>query len=170
MADAIVLPVRPLQQSAHVEMGDDGDGPMDISPSRSPTPAPKTPRKRQTNGERAANFLSNTAAVRPGNIAAHMASAERMRERKLKEANDTLEQLREDMLGGAPYLPPCKKCTNGAYEVDPTLYPHTVAARDFCRKGVQLPRNARCNSCGDEHYLDPLHFGFFSPNPVKKVW
>ena len=156
-------------------MGDDGGDPMETSATSSATAAPKASRKRQNNADRANNFRINTDKAQDGHVKAHMASAQHARERVLKQANDTLEQLREDMLGAAPLLslilPPCTsdKCEDGEYEVDPKLFPHTVAARDFCRKDVQLPRVARCSGCGDEQYLNPLLFGFFSANPVKKV-
>jgi hypothetical protein len=148
-------------------MGGDDYAPMDTSPPPPPPPS-KAQRKRQANSVREANILKNTAAARPAHVAAHMASAGRMRERKLKQAEDTLAQLLADMLGAAPVLLPCSKC-KGACVVDDTLFPHTVAARDFCRQNVMLPRHIRCSGCDSRQYLDPLYFGFFSANPVRKV-
>ena len=78
-------------------------------------------------------------------------------------------QLLTDMVGAGPRLLPCTECKVGVCEVDTTPFAHTVVARDFCRKDVQLPRHIRCTGCGAKHHPDPLYFGFFSANPVKKV-
>lgn len=150
-------------------MGDEGGDATSTSPPPLPTPASKTARKRQTGGERATNLLRNTAEVRPGNIDVRMASAEYMREQQLKQANAAVAQLLTDMVGAGPRLLPCTTCKVGVCKVDTTPFAHTVVARDFCRKDVQLPRHIRCTGCGAKHHLDPLYFGFFSANPVKKV-
>lgn len=166
-------------------MGGDGMEPMDMSPPPSPAAASKAActRKRQSNGEREANLLNNTAAARPGHVAAHMASALPKREARLKAFGAAVEALRRKLLGerdadagpqdeGAAPLPHlvCTAC-GGACVPEDKLFEHTVVTRDFSRKGVQLPRYSKCTSadCDNNQYMDPLYFGFFSANPIKKV-